>query len=107
MNYGYQPNFYPQRNGRIWVQGEAGAKSYLVAPNSMVDLWDSEKQTIYVKSADISGVPSMTIIDYTVRDNEPKQGFATQSELKELKAYVDEKLKEAGGTVEEQLSFDV
>ena len=52
----------------IWVQGEAGAKSYLVAPNNTVQLWDSERQTIYLKSADASGMPSMRILDYTFRD---------------------------------------
>lgn len=52
----------------IWVQGEAGARSYLVAPNNTVQLWDSERQTIYLKSADASGMPSMRILDYTFRD---------------------------------------
>lgn len=55
-------------NGIIWVQGEAGAKSYLVAPNTTVQLWDSESQVIYLKSADASGMPTMKIIDYTIRD---------------------------------------
>ena len=75
------PNFanYPQnqpsnvqQNGIIWVQGEAGAKSYLIAPNNTVQLWDSEKQVIYLKSADASGMPSMKILDYTIRNNEPQ-----------------------------------
>jgi hypothetical protein len=57
-----------QQNGIIWVQGEAGAKSYLVAPNTTVQLWDSEAQTIYLKSADASGMPTMKILDYTIRD---------------------------------------
>lgn len=57
----------PQQSGIIWVQGEAGAKSYLVAPNNTVQLWDSERQTIYLKSADASGMPSMRILDYTIR----------------------------------------
>lgn len=52
----------------IWVQGEAGAKSYLVAPNTTVQLWDSERQTIYLKSADASGMPSMKVLDYTMRE---------------------------------------
>ena len=56
------------QNGIIWVQGEAGAKSYLVAPNTTVQLWDSEAQTIYLKSADASGMPSMKILDYTIRE---------------------------------------
>ena len=71
----YYPQFYQpqqiqqnqQSNGIIWVQGEAGAKSYLVAPNTTVQLWDSEDQIIYLKSADVSGMPSMKILDYTIR----------------------------------------
>ena len=62
----YQP--FQQQNGLIWVQGEAGAKSYLIAPNNTVALWDSESQTIYLKSADPSGMPSMKILDYTIRE---------------------------------------
>ena len=78
-NYGY-PQYYPQPqtqvgaqnnsgNSIIWVQGEAGAKSYMVAPNTTVALWDSETQTIYLKSADASGMPSMRILDYKIRQN--------------------------------------
>ena len=61
----------PQNNGIIWVSGEAGAKAYLVAPNTTVQLWDSESQTIYLKSADASGMPSMKYIDYVIRDANP------------------------------------
>lgn len=60
-----------QQSSITWVQGEAGAKSYLVAPNTTVQLWDSEAQVIYLKSADASGMPSMKIIDYTIRDAAP------------------------------------
>lgn len=81
---GYQPAqvYYPQQvqqsqqaqqnNGIIWVQGEAGAKSYMVAPNNTVQLWDSESQTIYLKSADASGMPSIKTLDYTIRDIAPQ-----------------------------------
>lgn len=84
---GYQQMYYPQQNqmqgtqmpsqnqpqlapnsNLIWVQGEAGAKSYLVAPNQTVQLWDSENQVIYLKSADGSGMPSIKTLDYTIRD---------------------------------------
>ena len=60
-------------NGIIWVQGEAGAKSYLVAPNTTVQLWDSESQTIYLKSADASGMPSIKTLDYTIREMQNSQ----------------------------------
>jgi hypothetical protein len=39
---GFQPQPDLNSSGQIWVQGEAGAKSYLVAPNKTVTLWDSE-----------------------------------------------------------------
>lgn len=95
-----QPNVAPvqqpvQQNGIIWVSGEAGAKAYLVAPNNTVQLWDSEAQTIYLKSADASGMPSIKVLDYTIRetaktgqnpvpmvtgDNSPT--YATKDEIK-------------------------
>lgn len=58
----YQPyqQYYQQNNQSqpiIWVQGEAGAKSYLVAPNTTVLLMDSEAQKFYLKSSDTSGMP--------------------------------------------------
>ncbi len=67
------PQIQPQQqqaqgNSITWVQGEAGAKSYLVAPNTTVQLWDSEAQTIYLKSADASGMPTMKVLDYVIRE---------------------------------------
>ena len=94
-NYPYYPNYSNNFNNNysnavsnnsiIWVQGEAGAKSYLVAPNNTVQLWDSEAQKIYLKSADASGMPSIRVINYTFDDasDGPKstaQGFATKED---------------------------
>lgn len=95
-NYGYPTNYlqytptqYQQQNSSIiWVQGEAGAKAYMVAPNTTVTLWDSEQNIIYIKSADASGMPAIKILDYTIRDNTPKtpnlvanSDFVTKDEL--------------------------
>lgn len=68
-----QPPVQPPtpQNDIIWVQGEAGAKAYLVAPGNTVTLWDSENPTIYVKSADASGIPSMRVLDWTERNATP------------------------------------
>ena len=52
----------------IWVNGEEVAKSYMVAPNSIVALWDSELQVIYLKSTDNMGKPTIQYLDYTVRE---------------------------------------
>ena len=65
--YPVQQRQAPQ-DSRTWVQGEEGGKGYLVAPNNTIALWDSEAHTIYLKSADASGIPSMIILDYTVRE---------------------------------------
>lgn len=42
---------------RIWVANEQAADSYLIAPNSMVRLWDSNKNIFYEKRADATGRP--------------------------------------------------
>ena len=73
------PSQVQQNSGIIWVQGEAGAKSYLVAPNNTVQLWDSERQCIYLKSADASGMPSMKILDYTIRSQTPSDAPVSAS----------------------------
>lgn len=104
----------PSNNGIIWVQGEAGAKSYLIAPNTTVQLWDSESQTIYLKSADASGMPSMKVLDYTIRGAqaaaaapETAAQYVTKPELEALYAQINglktkvEKLTEKRRKVEE------
>lgn len=93
-----QPN-----NGLIWVQGESGAKSYLVAPNATVMLMDSEGERFYLKSADASGMPlPLRIFDYKERQNASVSDFkaptsdfsglddkfVTRKEFDELKASI-------------------
>ena len=98
----------PQNVGSlIWVQGEAGAKSYLVAPNTTVQLWDSESNCVYLKSADATGMPSMKILDYTIRnaqndakktplENETKE-YATKDDMAALKAELMRKIDDIKG----------
>ena len=62
----------PQVNqGLLWVSGEVGAKSYLVAPNSTVLLMDSDSSRFYLKSADNAGMPSLRIFEYKEVANAP------------------------------------
>ena len=78
----------PPQSGLIWVSGEAGARGYPVAPNTTIQLWDSDENVIYIKSADASGMPSMKILDYTIRDN-PSHGNALQKQPQiDLSGYV-------------------
>lgn len=100
----YQQNYpqvaqTPQSTDMNWVQGEAGAKGYHISPNTTVTLWDSESQTIYVKSANAVGVPTITVLDYTIRSEAPKvsgeikTNYATMDEVEVLKNEIKE-LKE-------------
>ena len=105
MNYGNQPQ-QGQQGGIIWVQGEAAAKSYLVAPGSTVQLWDSEEKVIYLKSADASGMPSIKILDYTIRGEEnakaePAPEYATKADLDALAAKVKELMRRKTKIVQE------
>lgn len=99
----YYPTQTPQTNqfqngtsSLIWVQGEGAAKSYPVAPNTSVPLWDSEANVVYIKSADASGMPSIKVLDYTVRDNaqrtaeiQPQTDFVTHNELADIQKEID------------------
>lgn len=101
-----QYNYIPQQpviqtqpttndNGIIWVQGEAGAKSWAVAPGKSVMLMDSENSVFYIKTTDNSGIPlPLRIFDYTERtqqDTAPAEAaqptnsqYVTKDELKEI-----------------------
>ena len=68
-----QPQVPNVNNDFLWVLGEVEATSYPVAPNNTVTLWDKNQPTIYIKSANAQGVPSMRILDFTERTaNTPK-----------------------------------
>ena len=86
FNQQYQPPVTPPttqsmaqqgNSGLIWVQGEAGAKSYIVAPGNTVMLMDSEGERFYLKSADASGMPMpLRIFEYKERTETPSQAFS-------------------------------
>ena len=61
-------------NDMLFVLNETEATAYPVAPNNSVTLWDKNKDTVYIKSVNMQGVPSMRILDYVERtaDNAPK-----------------------------------
>ena len=64
-------------NDFLWVLNENEATSYPVAPNNTVTLWDKNLPTIYIKSVNAQGVPSMRILDFTERlENAPKTSSA-------------------------------
>ena len=98
-----QPQMQPQiqnpiaQGGVQWVNGEQEARSYLIAPNSAVALWDSSAPTVYLKQSDASGKPTLKIYDLVERaetaPNAPQKSgveFVTREEFDRLAALVDE-----------------
>lgn len=84
-------------SGLIWVQGEAGAKSYLVAPNTTVMLMDSEGDRFFLKSADASGMPMpLRVFEYREAIQNEKgrtaegdlSAYATKAEFDAFKAEI-------------------
>ena len=85
--------------GIIWVQGEEGAKAYMVAPGNSVLLMDSENSSFYIKSSDASGMPMpLRVFDYTERVASrapaqaavtPVEEYVTRQEFDALAARLD------------------
>ena len=85
--------------GIIWVPSEQAASEYLVAPNNAVALWDSNNPVIYLKQADASGKPHMTIYDLVERtqanrppasaSTHPAMEYVTRDEFNALAARLD------------------
>lgn len=81
----------------IWVQGEEGAKAYMVAAGNSVLLMDSENSAFYIKSTDASGMPlPLRVFDYKERTTaaktppqtaqQPGVEFVTRAEFNTLAA---------------------
>ena len=95
------------QSGVQWVSGEQEARNWMIAPNAAVALWDSSAPTVYLKQADASGKPSLTIYDLVERTETPRTAstadpvkFVTREEFNALAAVVDgmkgkKKVKEA------------
>ena len=100
----YQQNQQHVNNTNIiWIQGEEAAKAQNVPNGCNMAFFDSENQCIYIKSVDMSGKPSLTILDYTERGakeeekkpEEPKIEYATKEQIDNLNtqfAVINEKL---------------
>lgn len=89
-------NPLPQ-SGVQWVSGEQEARSWMVAPNAAVALWDSTAPTVYLKQADASGKPTLKVYDLVERlasapdtQKAPVAEYVTRKEFDALAALVSE-----------------
>lgn len=69
-----QPSQQPIQNNNsiIWVQGEAGAKSFLMTANTSLLLMDSEGDYFYIKTTDNTGMPTLRKFEYKETTNSTK-----------------------------------
>lgn len=89
-------NPLPQ-SGVQWVSGEQEARSWMVAPNAAVALWDSTAPTVYLKQADASCKPTLKVYDLVERlasapdaQKAPAAEYVTRKEFDALAALVSE-----------------
>ena len=110
----YQPYYYPyqavqqppvqaapqmQSSGIIWISGAQEAAMYPIAPNNAVALWEKSGKTIYLKQADATGKPTMTVYDLVERSQRPSEDtlssdvklptYATKDDLRAAMAAVE------------------
>lgn len=108
--YPYQQNYQPfpqsqqPTSSLIWVQGEGGAKSYLVGAGQSVLLMDAEGSTFYIKSTDASGMPMpLRVFDYKERTQTIQQSglqngnYVTHEELEKWTKDLLDKIKPQEG----------
>jgi len=100
-NQSLQGAYYPQQNFNspicAYVQGEAAAKAYPVAPGQFAVLIDTELPVIYTKTTDQFGRPlPVRILDYVERvENPPEQvnNYVSKSDFDNFKNEIKEMLK--------------
>ena len=96
-----QQTMQTQADPMLWVLGQTEAESYPVAPNNTVTLWDKNNPTIYIKSANAQGVPSIRILDFVERASNGSKtpekhtcqcgdNFVTKEQFKALEGKFDE-----------------
>ena len=83
--------------GILWVQGEACAKSFLVAPGNTVQLMDSEATRFYIKTTGPDGMPHpLRIFEYrevtaeAVQESPRAENVVTRAEYEALKGQMDD-----------------
>lgn len=119
MNYQNYPQVYPQQqiqpqpqqnisSGIVWVQGIEGAKAHPVAPGQAVLLMDSDADCLYLKSADMTGMPNLRVFDYKERTNTPQEtkneDFSQFATKEDISLYVTkDELKSAISELEKKL----
>lgn len=103
----YQPmpvNPQPDPAPVNWVQGEAGAKAFIVKPGSSVILMDSEGDFFYMKTVDMSGMPSFRKFRYEEIGNQANPAPTTSNNDYVSRAEFDELKKQIQALMPQEVS---
>ena len=93
----------PSTSGIIWVSGLNEAQMFPLAPNNAVALWEQSGKTIYLKSADATGKPSMKIYDLVERSENTPTASAPQDD-KSINYATKDELSAIAGAIKNVLS---
>lgn len=90
--YNYGMPQQPQRNEYAFVDGIEGARAFIVKPNSMMMLMDSNAPICYKKQVDMYGrTISLEVFDLVPHEDTPPEQYVTK---KEFQAFIDSLKKE-------------
>lgn len=91
--YGYQqPNYYMPRQEVIRVNGEPGARSFMIAPNSSALLLDETAPVVWLVTSDGAGYKTVT--PYKIEPMQ-EQKPADMKTLEERIRKLEEKINES------------
>lgn len=85
-------------SGIIWISGESEAAMYPIAPNNAVALWAKDGKTIFLKQADATGRPTLTVYDLVER-KESASGDSSAADSKLIDYATKEDLGRIVGVV--------
>ena len=87
MNYPYYNNYFqPQRQELIRVNGLEGAKNYPLSPGSTIALFNADSDTMFIKSMDAGGFPSIRTFTFMETTSNPTG--TTESRLSNLESEI-------------------
>ena len=96
MQQGFAQN--PMSSGIIWVDDEREAALFPVGPNAAAALWEKSGKRAYMKKADATGKPTMTVYDLVER-TDGNQDSGNVAEEKTVSYAREEDLKTLVGAV--------
>ena len=82
--YNFQP--FQQKQELIRVNGLEGAKNYPLSPGSTVALFDADSDTMFIKSMDAGGFPSIRTFTFVETTSKPTD--TTEARLSSIESEI-------------------